>query len=318
MDYSLITLSPNVSSSSQMFTTNGLLGNTIEEKTRRILGWTEHTAPSMTVGPLAPAAAHVNQRKADKGRKTKSASISAAAPYPYSLLANESNRGRKSSCPSLCNMNDPILRQQLTPPPSPVSNVSIVSLPRQGRTPPTILPPPPPAYHSLQTARKSVACEYYSDNSVSSPECLTILPISPVSPAAPSNLIQDGVCVMSSSSSSSSSRISTSEVFERLRKEVPHLPKEQSKFRILVQTVANVIELETKLAHLQEQTRTLSNMLSQNGNNGAEPAHASNGGQHKSTYDQQIAVDTSLPSPSSINNEVSALELIKHVITKLE
>lgn len=59
--------------------------------------------------------------------------------------------------------------------------------------------------------------------------------------------------------------LSTGDILERFRREMPHLSKQRDKFKILVQTAINVIELETKLSQLKYETESLTKIL--NGGN---------------------------------------------------
>lgn len=187
----------------------------------------------------------------DRVKKRKPSSGRPNGGYPYDLLTGTAAAGsRKSSSSSVNSLSSTtnelsslLLTHELTPPPSPIfknqaNGVTVVTLPRPS------LPQPPP-YGKFQFHHQQPAPEMQ-------------LPISPVSPpAVPAVIVEDPLAKAGTFRPGASA----TEIFERLRTQMPQVSSEQSKFRILLQTVANVIELETKLAQLHEETRSLSNIL---------------------------------------------------------
>lgn len=214
-----------VATRSHLDTNMSSLGSTIEEKTRRILGWTDDFTPSLTSVPTRGQLS-TTARRAERSRTKRARLALNSAPYPYSLLNSAENRSRRAQ-PS-----PDVKPTQPTPPPSPVysaNGVTIMSLPRTPGATPTPPTMPPPSY------QQAVATS-------------TLLsPVNDVSQATTAR-----------------------EAFERLKRLVPTLGSEKSRYRALVQTVAQVIELEAKLALLREETRGLSQALagcSQQGGN---------------------------------------------------
>uniref|UniRef100_A0A914UVS2 BHLH domain-containing protein n=1 Tax=Plectus sambesii TaxID=2011161 RepID=A0A914UVS2_9BILA len=101
---------------------SGFLGSTIEEKTRSLLGWTDHSRPSIVPPPvMASAVAFFEtspvQTDSRNGKKESGKRKKSIAPYHHLQRLPAAARVRKSSTSS--SGSDSAVIRQLTPPPSP-------------------------------------------------------------------------------------------------------------------------------------------------------------------------------------------------------
>lgn len=281
-----------LASSCQKIRDPNFLGATIEEKTRSILGWTDSFTPTCTL-PAAPnahflpaTAVEISAKpqpppsktppKKDRGRKTKTPHRSAT--YPYSLVPE--GRTRKSSVSSVSSCSsDAMLKQQLTPPPSPATtsgassanaNVTIVSLPRNATT---------SRMMQLPAADTRPLMETYGS-----------LPISPVSPNTP-NPYNSGV--FKSDGLTLGNADSSQQVFERIRELIPNIPTDnKNAYRTLIQTATSVIELEHKLETIKQETEKYRSILES----------------RRNLQQQQISEDSAFPNgPPNTNCRMAAV-----------
>ncbi|KRZ71184.1 hypothetical protein T10_2617, partial [Trichinella papuae] len=204
------------------------LGSTLEEKTRRILGWTDQYTP--TVG--GDYYASITSR-AEKGRKHRRWNTPNPYYCPYQPRTARLDHSAKST---------PV-GAQLTPPPSPVvvQNGTTVYNSCSGATIGFQIP----NGHVTNGQQDPIA---YSPLSPSNSANGTTFEF----PTPPPTVINEDAV---------KSPRSPAVVFELLRKRMPNLSKEPNRFRTLVDMVASVIELESQLNQLKEETRKMNGML---------------------------------------------------------
>ncbi|KRX90814.1 hypothetical protein T4E_10013 [Trichinella pseudospiralis] len=204
------------------------LGSTLEEKTRRILGWTDQYTP--TVG--SDYYASITSR-AEKGRKHRRWNTPNPYYCPYQPRTARHDHSAKSTP----------LGAQLTPPPSPVvvQNGTTVYGPCTNATIGFQIP----NGHVTNGQQDPIA---YSPLSPSNSANGTTFEF----PTPPPTVISEDTV---------KSPRSPAVVFELLRKRMPNLSKEPNRFRTLVDMVASVIELESQLNQLKEETRKMNGML---------------------------------------------------------
>ncbi|KRX42453.1 hypothetical protein T05_14037, partial [Trichinella murrelli] len=199
------------------------LGSTLEEKTRRILGWTDQYTP--TIG--GDYYASITSR-AEKGRKHRRWNTPNSYYCPYQP---RTARTVDHSTP---------VGAQLTPPPSPVvvQNGTTVYGPCSGAF-------QLPTGHATNAQQDPIAYSPLSPSNSANGAAFEF-------PTPPPTVINEDAV---------KSPRSAAAVFELLRKKMPNLSKEPNRFRTLVDMVASVIELESQLNQLKEETRKMNGML---------------------------------------------------------
>ncbi|VDP14427.1 unnamed protein product [Soboliphyme baturini] len=240
---------------------DSLLGSTIQEKTRRILGWTYETVPITDYSPLS---IHQSPRKTsngrrsrvDKNRKAKQMITSSVAPYPFNLVsppppAPPPHHQRQalsplSNCPlGLLVVGNNVGLQQKGP--NNFSQVLSSEMPLQNGV-----------VTSCTSKVETPACTV--------PSSYKAPMVSPARPVSNETCSSPVLTAAESSPAPASSRLVASaktsgEIFEMLRQEVPNLSQTQNRFRTLIEMVASVMELESQLKQLKEETRKVSGML---------------------------------------------------------
>ncbi|CDW58014.1 Dynein heavy chain [Trichuris trichiura] len=208
--------SPTVGNSTHV---NCTLGDTVEEKTRRILGWTNGDNSKSSY--WEPYYRTTTTTTADRGRRGKRWNQPVGETVPNKILKCTA-RG-----------SDPT---QLTPPPSP------------SLSPQQMLPPPYGSHVTGYSAASAgrLQCAVQGDHTCIPDTSAAYSPVSPHNgPVEPQPR-----------------RVrSASDVFELLTKRMPNLCKERNRFRTLVDMVASVVELETQLNQLKEETKKVNGML---------------------------------------------------------
>ncbi|KFD57744.1 hypothetical protein M514_01414 [Trichuris suis] len=243
--------SPTVGNSTHV---NCTLGDTVEEKTRRILGWTNgDNSKSSYWEPWY----RTTTCAADKGRRGKRWNQPLGEVVPNKILKCGARGG------------DPT---QLTPPPSP------------SLSPQQMLPPPYASHVTGYSAASAsrLQCAVQGDHTCIPDTSAAYSPVSPHNgPVEPQPR-----------------RVrSASDVFELLTKRMPNLCKERNRFRTLVDMVASVVELETQLNQLKEETKKVNGML-----NSRTQWHMQSSDQY--SVSQGLSVGC-IPPPCSTSSETS-------------